>query len=241
MCRSRKRSLDMTLKDELDEYVRKTVAEQWERRVGQKVPDTDDLPLKNLAVELDATVLYADLAASTKMVKGYKDWFAAEVYKSYLYCAAKIIRARGGIVTAYDGDRVMGVFIGDSKNSAAAKCALQINWATKNIVAAKIAEQYPNTDFDLKQRVGIDTSKLFVARTGIRGSNDLVWVGNAANNAAKLAALDPRYPSYITADVYNNLNQASKLGGDPAREMWTDLGTSTMGYRIYGSTFWWSI
>lgn len=85
------RSLGMSLKDDLEEYVQKTVDEQWERRAGQKVPDADDLPLKNLAVELDATVLYADLASSTKMVKGYKDWFAAEVYKSYLYCAAKII------------------------------------------------------------------------------------------------------------------------------------------------------
>ena len=235
------RSLGMSLKDDLEEYVQKTVDEQWERRAGQKVPDADDLPLKNLAVELDATVLYADLASSTKMVKGYKDWFAAEVYKSYLYCAAKIIRARGGIITAYDGDRVMGVFIGDSKNTAAAKCGLQINWASKNIVAAKIAEKYPKSTFVLKQRVGIDTSKLFVARTGIRGSNDLVWVGNAANNAAKLAALDPRYPTYITADVYDRLNETSKLGGNPKQNMWTDLGTSDMGYRIYGSTFWWSV
>ena len=88
----------MSLKDELDAYVQKTVDEQWERRAGQKVPDAGDLPLKNLAVELDATVLYADLASSTKMVKSHKDWFAAEVYKSYLYCAAKIIRARGGII-----------------------------------------------------------------------------------------------------------------------------------------------
>ncbi|MDO4613978.1 MAG: hypothetical protein Q4B10_07990, partial [Actinomycetaceae bacterium] len=85
----------MSLKDELDAYVQKTVDEQWERRAGQKVPDAGDLPLKNLAVDLDATVLYADLASSTKMVKRHKDWFAAEVYKSYLYCAAKIIRAGG--------------------------------------------------------------------------------------------------------------------------------------------------
>lgn len=231
----------MSLKEELDAYVKKTVDEQWERRAGQKVPDTDDLPLKNLAVELDATVLYADLASSTKMVKGYNDWFAAEVYKSYLYCASKIIRARGGIVTAYDGDRVMGVFIGDSKNSDAGKCGLQINWASKHIVAAKITEKYPTSNLVLKQRVGIDTSKLFVARTGIRGSNDLVWVGNAANNAAKLAALDPRYPTYITAEVYSKLNEKSKLGGDPKRNMWTDLGTSDMGYQIYGSTYWWSV
>lgn len=231
----------MSLKDELDAYVQKTLDEQWERRAGQKVPDTDDLPLKNLAVEIDATVLYADLASSTRMVEVHKDWFAAEVYKSYLYCAAKTIRARGGIITAYDGDRVMGVFIGNSKNSAAAKCGLQINWTSKKMVAAKIAEKYPKSSFVLKQRVGIDTSKLFVARTGIRGSNDLVWVGNAANNAAKLAALAPRYPTYITADVYNKLNETSKLGGDPKRNMWTDLGTSDMGYQIYGSTFLWSV
>ena len=58
-------------KNELEAYVQKTVDERWERRAGQKVPDADDLPLKNLAVELDATVLYADLASSTKMVKAH--------------------------------------------------------------------------------------------------------------------------------------------------------------------------
>src|SRR4051812_36873707 len=62
--------------------------------------------LSNDAVEIDGTVLYADLAESTPLVKGYKDWFAAEVYKNYLYCAARIIRLRGGVITAYDGDRV---------------------------------------------------------------------------------------------------------------------------------------
>lgn len=49
-------------------------------------------------------------------------------------------------------------------------------------------------------------SKTMVSRTGIRGSNDLVWVGNAAN-IAKLAALHSSYPTYITADVYNMLGR----------------------------------
>jgi class 3 adenylate cyclase len=231
----------MSLRDELDTYVQKVLDEQWERRAGQKVPEPEDLALKNVAVELDATVLYADLASSTKMVKGYKDWFAAEVYKNYLYCAARIIRARGGSITAYDGDRAMGVFIGDSKNTNAAKCALQINYAAQKVVMAKIKAKRPKTTFELKQRVGVDTSQLFIARTGIRGSNDLVWVGNAANNAAKMAALDPKFPSYITAAVYEKLNKSSRFGGDPERNMWTNLGSSELGYEIYGSTWWWSV
>lgn len=230
----------MPLKNELEVYVQKVLDEQWQRRSGQKVPDTDDVALKNEAVELDATVLYADLAGSTKMVKGYKDWFAAEIYKTYLYCAAKIIRANGGVITTYDGDRVMGVFLGDTKNSSAAKTGLQINWACRQIIGASVKAKYPDTDFSLRQRVGIDTSKLFVARTGIRGSNDLVWVGNAANNAAKMAALDPSYPTYITGDVYSMLLEWAKLGGEePRRDMWTDLGTASLGYRIYGSSWSW--
>lgn len=231
----------MALRDELETYVQKVLDEQWQRRQGQKVPDTEDVALKNEAVELDATVLYADLAASTKMVKNYKDWFAAEVYKTYLYCAAKIIRANGGTITAYDGDRVMGVFIGDTKNSSAAKSGLQIHWASDEVVNARIKKKY-DTSFVLQQRIGVDTSKLFVARTGIRGSNDLVWVGNAANNAAKMAALNPKYPTYISADVYNMLLDWAKFGAnEPKRNMWTDLGTSALGYRIYGSTWWWKV
>ena len=53
----------MSLNDELNTYVQNVLDEQWERRAGQKVPDPENVPLKNLAVELDATVLYADLAA----------------------------------------------------------------------------------------------------------------------------------------------------------------------------------
>lgn len=47
----------MPLKNELEVYVQKVLDEQWQRRSGQKVPDTDDVALKNEAVELDATVL----------------------------------------------------------------------------------------------------------------------------------------------------------------------------------------
>ena len=60
----------MGVRAELESYVDGVFAEEWTRRQGQKVPDPSDFALKNEAVELDATVLYADLAGSTKMVKG---------------------------------------------------------------------------------------------------------------------------------------------------------------------------
>ncbi|APZ34286.1 adenylate/guanylate cyclase domain-containing protein [Microbacterium aurum] len=231
----------MSLADELREYAKKTHDSTWSRRSGQKVPSTDDVSLGNDAVDLDAVVLYADLKDSTGLVKGYKDWFASAVYKNYLYTVSRIIRAHDGSITAFDGDRVMGVFIGGSKNSNAAKVALKINWAVKNILQPAIDAKYPKNTYQLQQKVGIAASKTMVSRTGIRGSNDLVWVGNAANIAAKLAALHSSYPTYITADVYNMLSDETKFGGTPKRDMWTDLGSGDGYGKIYGSTFWWSM
>ena len=73
----------MSLSDELTTAVTKIFKDTWDNRDGQKVPESVDLALGNQGVELEATVLYADLAASTRMVDGYKPEFAAEVYKAF--------------------------------------------------------------------------------------------------------------------------------------------------------------
>jgi len=230
----------MALKDELEEKVKETFSEQWESRDGQGIPDDEDLKLSNDAVKIDGVVLYADMSASTQLVDKKKAHFAAEVYKAYLYCAARIIRAEGGEVTAYDGDRIMAVFIGEAKNSSAVKAALKINYARVNIVNSGIKAQYPESTYELKHVVGIDSSPLFVAKTGIRGSNDLVWVGRAANYAAKLCSLPSTHPTWITKEVYDMLNKNSKFDNDK-KDMWEARDWIPTGRKIYRSTHWWGI
>lgn len=232
----------MTIREELDAYVKQSFDEQWAMRKGQKVPDPGDIKLNNDSVQLAAVILYADLSDSTGLVKDKKPSFAAEVYESYVYCAAKIIRNRGGSVTAYDGDRVMGVFVSDSKNSSAARCALEINWAVINIINPALKRQYPSSTYVVKQKVGIDRSDIWVVNTGIRGNNDHVYVGPAANYAAKLAALDRGYPTYITQRVYNNLNESSKFGGQDKKDMWVSMGyMSLVDDVVYRSTYYWGL
>jgi class 3 adenylate cyclase len=234
-------SASRTLGQQLDQEVKKIFRESWSVRDGQKVPESTDVQLGNDAVRLDGTVLYADLDGSTNMVDGYKPEFAAKIYKTYLHCAAKIIRDEGGVITAYDGDRIMAVFIGDSKNTNAARSAMKINYAVTKIINPSIRPSY-NTDFQICQAVGVDTSKLFVARTGIRGSNDLVWVGRAANYAAKLCSMpggNP-YPTVITADVYEKLNRSMKYCTD-GRSMWESYTWTERNMTVYRSTWWWKV
>ena len=165
----------MALKDDLAEEVRATFARQWEVQKTENVPAPGDLTLDaNHAKDLEkATVLYADLDGSTKMVDSYKWEFSAEIYKTFLRCASQIIRSEQGSITAYDGDRVMAIFTGDSKNTAAARCAMKINFAVTHIIQPAFKAQYA-TEFELKHVVGIDTSQLRTARIGVRGDNDLV-------------------------------------------------------------------
>ncbi len=231
----------MSLDDDLAKAVREVFQNTWSTRQGTKVPESGNVGLGNEAVEFDGTVLYADLDASTNLVDSQKPTLAAEIYKTYLNCAAKIIRSKGGVITSYDGDRIMAVYIGNSKTSAAAESALKINYAVAKIINPILKERYPNMKYVVKQIVGIDTSKLFVARTGIRGSNDLVWVGRAANYAAKLCSLSADYPSRLTEAVYNQLDKSAKYSSDE-EPMWKEATWKDMnGMKIYRSTWMWKV
>jgi class 3 adenylate cyclase len=232
----------MALRDELEKYVKDTFRSQWTKRSGNVVPDPEDLTLDNTAVHFDrATVLYADLAGSTRMVDEHKWHFAGEVYKNYLYSASRLIRNEGGVITAYDGDRVMGIFISDNQSTSAAKCALKINYAVREIINPSIKAQYPSSNFSVKQCVGIDTSEVYASRTGVRGDNDLVWIGRAPNYAAKLTELSELGPTWITEAVFGKLSNEVKFSSDK-RLMWQRRTWTQMGDRIvYLSTWQWRI
>jgi class 3 adenylate cyclase len=212
----------------------------WSKREGKVVPTTSDIQLGNDAIEIDATILYADLKESTAMVKKYYNWFSAEIYKCYLLACCELIKNNNGVITAFDGDRVMGVYIGDSKNSNAAKTGLQITYTVKEVINIKLKEKYEKDPYIVSQVIGIDTSKVFVARTGIRGDNDLVWVGNAANMAAKMCGIrGAGYSTFISNEVFTNLSNETKFGGTPQRLMWSEYNWVEFTKNIYGSNWQW--
>jgi class 3 adenylate cyclase len=229
----------MRLKEDLESEVAEIFRESWSERDGRDVPDPEDLGFGNDAVNLDGTVLYADLSGSTKLVDAYKPQFPAEVYKTYLRCAARIVKSESGSITAYDGDRIMAVFLGNSKNSSAGRAGLKINYAVKNIINPAIEKQYPNVTYRVKHTVGIDTSPLFVARIGVRNDNDLVWVGRAANYAAKLTEIAEDNTVFATEDAYDKFNAKTKTSVD-GRAMWEKTSWTKMDdMTIYRSTWTW--
>lgn len=230
----------MTNADDIRSEIGTILSGDWTTRDGAQVPAPEDVQLGNNAVILTGTVLYADLAESTNLVNSYKNWFAAEIYKSFLRGACRVIQKNRGTITAFDGDRVMAVYIGSTQNTDAVGSALEINHVVTEIINQMVRERFKLPKFSLRHAVGIDRSQLFVARTGVRGSNDLVWVGRAANCAAKLSEIrQGSCVTWITTEVYENMQDSVKYskGTRDSTCMWEKHNFETLGEVIYGSTW----
>ena len=228
----------MSVADDIKKNAAETFGTQWAVRDGLVVPAASDLKLTNDAIRFEtATVLYADLDGSTDLVETKKWKFAGEVYKTFLYAASRLIRKHGGTIVSYDGDRVMGVFISKSQRNDAVSCALEINYAVNNYVQAELDKNWTG-GFKIRHVIGIDTSEIRAARTGVRGDNDLVWIGNAANLAAKLTALSADNATWITKRVHDFLHDGQKKGSN-GEDIWRSWKWSEHNNEeIYSSTYW---
>lgn len=233
----------MGLADDISAAVTDVVCSDWDVRTGTVVPGTEDVKLKNGAVELDAVYLYADLADSTGLARDFTKKTAAKVIRAYLDATCRVIRASGGEIRSFDGDRVMAIFIGNSKNSDAAKCGLKINYVVREIVRPKVEANLPaikNKGFEIKHCVGIDSGTALVVRGGVRGHNDLVSIGRSPNVAAKLSDVRSSFRTYITKAVFDKLNEKSKYGGPDKKLMWDGPAILKVGgedMSVYRSTW----
>ena len=157
----------MALKEDVENDVKKIFKDTWTVRDGKVIPDDSSVTLGNDGVRIQATVLYADLAKSTQTVKNNLDTTSAEIYKAFLVSTCKVIRANGGVITSFDGDRVMSVFMGNTSNTNATKTALQVNYTILKIVQPAFELQYKDSKYKFEFGIGVDTSSTLVAKTGI--------------------------------------------------------------------------
>ncbi len=212
-------------------------------REGRVVPTTDDVVLKDGAVKIDAAFLYADLANSALLSKLCPWSTTAKIIRCFLDCSTRLIVKHGGAIRSFDGDRVMGVFIGDSKNSNASICGREIHWAVRKIIHPAAKKQFKSirdNEIEIRHGVGIDVGEVRAVRSGIRNSNDLIWIGKAASFSAKLSdARDTGYHTYISSRTFNKLSKPAKLNSN-GENMWTSQNFSFAGETetVYKSNHW---
>ncbi|HYF04131.1 MAG TPA: adenylate/guanylate cyclase domain-containing protein [Patescibacteria group bacterium] len=208
----------MALLDTLTSEVDTILNITWDERSGNVIPETTDVVLRNGAVKIEATFLYADLAGSSILAKLCPWEITAKIIRAYLDISVRLIRTHGGEIRSFDGDRVMGIFTGDSPNTSAANCARKIDWVVEKIINPKAKANFQSireNDIQITHCIGIDKGEVRAVRSGIRNNNDLIWIGKAPSFAAKLSDIrDYPYCIYLSKESYNRLNDSAKKNGD---------------------------
>lgn len=180
----------------------------WNISNGTKVPETDDVVMKNGGKLVDATYLYADLAGSSKLAHSLTKETTAIIIRAYINTASRILRQHGGEIRSFDGDRVMAIFMGEDKNRKAVRAAFGINWAVHQVIKPAIENKWNDVSkhYQINHGVGIDTGEALIVRGGVRNSNDLISIGDAPNDAARLS--DYRDSTInVTKAVHDDLNE----------------------------------
>lgn len=212
----------MAIKDELTAKVGGFAVDVWQDIPdAYALPTVNDLTFGNTGKHLDVTVLYADITGSTQMVDEMLDTRAAEYYKAFLHCASELIKRNNGEIQAYDGDRVMALYVGESQADNAVGTALELHYAVSKIINPAFEGAYAHRK--LQFTVGIDTGRVLAIKVGVRIVGEMAWIGGAANYAAKLnsfAGLDHDYPIRITAQTFGKLTRNSLYSTD-GQIMWS--------------------
>ena len=156
---------------------------------------------------------------------------ASAVFQVFLSTMARAIKSEEGQIRSFDGDRVMGVFIGGKRFDAAARSGLKMSWAFDNVIVPTLQGAFSRqlSGYNLGYTTGIDAGEVWAIRGGVRNDSDLVWVGRAPNLGAKLSGLKTRHRTYITRIVYDRLGADLKMGGAPKRTIWEECTWTELG------------
>lgn len=201
--------------DTLTQSIETILDTSWDVRNGTVIPESEDVSLKNGAVKIEATFLYADLAGSSLLASICPWGTTAKIIRAYLDTCVRSIKVFGGEIRSFDGDRVMGVFKGETQNTNATYCAREIDWMVEKVLNPKAKAKFDsikNNNIHIKHCIGIDVGETVAVRAGIRNNNDLIWIGRAPSLAAKLSDIrEYPYNVYITKAVYNKIAQDAKI------------------------------
>jgi len=172
------------------------------------IPSESQLTFTN-GFYVNATSLFVDLRDSTSLSRNHKRPVLAKIFKSFISEVIAIMNAnRNCKYINIDGDCVSGVYDTFYQEDIASVLddAIKINTLIE-ILSCKFKKKGYS---EIRAGIGIDYGRLLFVKTGFEGSglNDVAWMGNALNIAAKLSGIGGKIitsPIVISEVVFNNI------------------------------------
>jgi class 3 adenylate cyclase len=178
------------------------------------IPSRDRLSYKN-GFYVNCSCIYMDIRQSSKLTDKYKRPTLAKIYRCYISEAVAILNSSSKCAEInIHGDAVWGVFDTPYKSDIDDSFS----------VVAQLSSVIDITNCRMKRvgiapivvGIGVDYGRALMIKAGYKNSglNDIVWMGDVVNQAAKLghqgnASLSDN-EIMVSDDFYDNLNDGNK-------------------------------
>lgn len=178
------------------------------------IPNRDKLSYTN-GFYVKCTSMFVDIRKSTELTAKYKRPTLAKIYRTFISEVVAVINGNDECSEIFiQGDCVWAVFntpykvdidsvISTSAQVSSVIDTMNCKFKKKNIEPISVG-------------IGIDYGRALMIKAGYSGSaiNDIVWMGDVVNQAAKIARFGNRdwsdRETMISSDIYTNLNEANK-------------------------------
>lgn len=178
------------------------------------IPSRDKLTFNN-GFYVYCSALFVDIRGSSSLPSKYKRPTLAKIYRSYISEAVAIMNGNSNCAEInIVGDSVAGIFNTPSKTnidgvfSTAARINSLIDLLNCRLKARNIDP--------IRAGIGMSYGRALMIKAGHKGSsiNDVVWMGDVVNEAAKLCSYGSKNywdaPIVVSSVFQNNLNDHNK-------------------------------
>jgi class 3 adenylate cyclase len=162
----------------------------------------------------EAAILFIDLVGSTQLAATRPPRQVATVLNDFFRIVVNAVDERDGMINKFEGDAALAVFGAPLRTSGAASAAL----ATARSLGDQLRE-LPEVDFG----IGVSAGHVFAGNIGAENRYEYTVIGDAVNEAARLADLAK------TSDRRILSSAAAIERADPTeRQYWASRGSEVL-------------
>ncbi len=163
---------------------------------------------------VEAAVLYIDLVGSTKLAESLPPQEVAAVLNDFFRIVVDAVDDHQGLINKFAGDAALAVFGAPLRTTDPASAAL----ATARTLANQL-RQLPVVDFG----IGVSAGRIFAGNVGAENRYEYTVIGDAVNEAARLADLAKTSDRRILCSA-----AAIERADEAERERWAECYSTVL-------------
>ncbi len=172
-----------------------------------------------------AAFVYSDLHGFTKLVATQPEARSFLLLDTFVEIATRLTKHYNGEVMDVAGDRVLSVFhrsLGDASDDPVHEAVTFALWL-QGVFNKVICPAFGGSPGQLSLGIGIDYGLAIVGCVGIRNNRRIVFLGDPANDAAKLQDLAGAGETILSQEASRRHPKLlNNVGWNPKIELWKD-------------------